>query len=183
MSRLFIALEPPVEIKKQLLHLRRACPGARWQTTEQMHLTLVFIGELNKNRIPELLETLSQVTAEPLTLRLKGVDYFGSSRYPRILFADMEDNPALHKLYSQLYKAVAAMGLALENRKYRPHITLARLERTPYPAIAEFLQHEALFKTDSFTLDQFHLFSSKQTNAGSEYRIEASFPLLCADGV
>ena len=102
MPRLFIALEPPVEIKKQLLPLSRACRGARWQTAEQMHLTLVFIGELDKSRIPELIETLSQITAEPLTLAIKGVDYFGSNRYPRILYAGFAENPALHRLYKQI---------------------------------------------------------------------------------
>lgn len=182
MSRLFIALDLPPEIKLQLLQLPRAYSGASWQTAAQMHITLVFIGDLDKSRMSELLETLSEIVAEPLNLALKGVDYFGSARYPRILFANVEKNPALEKLQKQLYKAVAAMDIELERKKYIPHVTLARLDRTPYENIGQFLETEALFKTDSFSVAQFHLYSSKQTRAGSEYRIETSFPLQCAEG-
>jgi 2'-5' RNA ligase len=176
MPRLFIALDLPPEIKQSLLQLPRAYAGARWQTSAQMHITLVFIGDLDKSRMPELVETLSEITAEPLNLALKGVDYFGSNRYPRVLFANVEKNSALEKLQKQVYKAVAAIDIELERKKYIPHVTLARLDRTPYESVGQFLESEALFKTESFSVAQFHLYSSKQTRAGSEYRIEASFP-------
>ena len=182
MPRLFIALDLPSKIKQQLLQLPRAYSGARWQTAAQMHITLVFIGDLDNSRKPQLLETLSEITAEPLNLALKGVDYFGSHRYPRVLFANVEKNPALEKLQKQLYKAVAAMDIELERKKYIPHVTLARLDRTPYGSVGQFLEAEALFKTDNFSAAQFHLYSSKQSRAGSEYRIEASFPLQTAEG-
>lgn len=181
MPRLFIALDPPLEIKQALLQLPRAYSGARWQIAAQMHITLVFIGDVDKSQVPELIETLTQITSEPLTLSLKGVDYFGSNRYPRVLYAAIEKNPALDKLQKQVYKAVAAMDIELERKKYIPHVTLARLDRTPYESVGQFLEAEALFKTDSFSVEQFHLYSSKQTRAGSEYRIEASFPLVCAE--
>ncbi len=176
MPRLFLALDLPQEIKQSLLQLPRAYSGARWQTSAQMHITLVFIGDLDKSRMPELLEILSEINAEPLNLALKGVDYFGSNRYPRVLFANVEKNSALEKLQKQVYKAVAAMDIELERKKYIPHVTLARLDRTPYESVGQFLEAEALFKTESFSIAQFHLYSSKQTRAGSEYRIEASFP-------
>jgi RNA 2',3'-cyclic 3'-phosphodiesterase len=178
MPRLFIALDPPVEIKRQLLELPRAYSGASWQTAAQIHLTLVFIGEVDKSQIPLLIETLKKIIGVPLTLTLKGVDYFGSSRSPRVLFAGVENSPDLLKLHKQVYHAVEDTGIVLERKKYIPHITLARLNRTPYACVADFLQTEALFKSDSFTLTQFHLFSSKQTRTGSHYQIEASFPLV-----
>ncbi len=177
MPRLFIALDLPSEVKQQLLQLPRAYSGARWQSLEQLHLTLVFIGDVDKSQVPELLEALKQVHAEPLHLSLKGVGYFGSARYPRVLFAEVEKNPALNKLQKQVFNALAGLGLDLEKRKYHPHVTLARLERTPYESVGQFLETEALFKTDSFHLEQFHLYSSRQTRTGSEYRIESSFPL------
>jgi 2'-5' RNA ligase len=175
--RLFIALEPPLEIKQPLLQLSRAMSGARWQTAAQMHITLIFIGDVDNSRLSELKQSLAQITAAPLTLTIKGVDYFGSNRYPRVLYAKIEPNPAVNKLHKQLYSVISDLGLPLEKRKYQPHITLARLDRTPYPSIAHFLQAEALLKSESFQLDTFHLFSSKLTAMGSDYRIEASFPL------
>lgn len=177
MPRLFIALDLPIEIKQQLSLLPRAMSGARWQTIDQMHLTLKFIGELDNSNMPELIEALAQIKAEPFKLRINGVDYAGSKRFPRVLYAQVEKNPALSKLYKQINRALDDAGLEIKTKKLNPHITVARLKQTPYPAIAQFLQAESLLKSEPFTINAFHLFRSKLTPSGSQYQIEESFYL------
>lgn len=178
MPRLFIAIEPPQEIKQKLLLLPRAMSGARWQSAEKMHLSLNFLGEIDKSLIPELIEQLTEIKASPIECHIKGVDYFGSKRYPRVLYAKVVASPALLKLHKQLKKCLENMGLELERQKFIPHITLARLNQTPYPAIIPFLQDAALFETAVFSVDSFHLLSSKLMSTGSEYYIEESFSLI-----
>lgn len=175
MPRLFIALDLPAHIKQQLAQLPRAMSGARWQTIEQMHLTLKFIGELDNSNMPELIEALAQIKAQPFKLRINSVDYVGSKRSPRILYAQIEKNPELSKLYKQINKVLEKTGLELKKQKLNPHITLARLKLTPYPAIAQFLQAESLLKSEYFTIDAFHLFRSKLSLTGSQYQIAESF--------
>ncbi len=175
MPRLFIALEPSESVKQQLLTLSRAMRGARWQNENQLHLTLKFIGELDGSRMPELLDALGQVKAEPFALQISGVDYIGSKRYPRILYAKLNKPPELSKLYRQINNALEDLGLELKRQKLLPHITLARLKETPYPEIARFLQTESLLKSEEFPIDSFHLFRSKLSPSGSEYQIEESF--------
>ncbi len=177
MLRLFTALDPPQEIKQQLLQLRRSMPGARWQNIDQMHITTNFLGEVDKSLLPEIKQALTSVKAESLELNIIGVDYFGSSRQPRILYAKVELNSELIKLNKLINNELLAIGVKTEKQKFRPHITLARLKRTSYQSVGQFIQLEALFKTDSFKLDEFHLFSSKLHPEGSQYFIEESFPL------
>lgn len=175
MPRLFIALELPDSVKRQLLALSRSMRGARWQNEGQLHLTLKFIGEIDGSRMQDLLDALSEVKVEPFTLQIEGVDYIGSRRYPRILYAKVNKPSELSRLYRRINSALEGMGLELEKQKLRPHITLARLKETPYPEIARFLQTESLLKSEAFPIDSFHLFRSKLSPSGSEYQIEASF--------
>ncbi len=177
MLRLFIALDLPETVKQQLLSLRRYMPGARWQSFEQMHVTINFIGDVNNSLLTEIKQRLTSVRAKPLELAINGVDYFGSSRQPSILFAKVVPNPELKKLSRLINNAYSEIGITTERQKFKPHITLARLKQTPYQSVGEFIQLEALFKIDRFMVDNFHLFSSKLHPEGSQYFIEESFPL------
>lgn len=177
MPRLFIALDLPSDIKQQLLQLPRAMRGARWQNENQLHMTLKFIGELDNNQLPELTEALAQIKAEPFILKINGVDYLGSKGFPRVLYAKIDKVPELLRLYKKINNVLESLGLEIKKQKLLPHITLARLNQTPYPAIAHFLQSESLLKSRAFNIDSFHLFRSKLTPSGSQYSIEKSFCL------
>ncbi len=177
MLRLFTAIDPPAAIKQQLLLLRRSMIGARWQKADQMHITVNFIGEVENSFLPEIKEALASVKAGPLALNFNGVDYFGSKRQPRILFAKIEPNQELKKLNKQINNALLEIDIKTDRQKFKPHVTLARLKQTSFHSVGQFIQLESLFKTDCFKLDEFHLFSSKLHPQGSQYFIEESFPL------
>ncbi len=177
MLRLFVAVDPPDTIKQQLLLLNRSISGARWQNLEQIHITINFIGEVNNSQLPPIKDALASIKAEPIELNINGVDYFGSNRQPRTLYAKVVPNPELGKLKKQINDALSDIDIKIEKQKFKPHITLARLKQTSYQSVGEFIQQEALFKTESFWLDEFHLFSSKLKPEGAQYSIEGSFAL------
>lgn len=177
MIRLFIALDPPLLIKQQLITLNRSIAGARWQHVEQMHITLTFIGDVDNSLLAEIKHTLSLIKHDPFELTLQGVDYFGSTRQPRILFAKVAPNPELKKIRKKINNALSDLDINLEKKKFNPHITLARLQQSSYQSVAPFIQQEALYKSNSFYVQEFHIFSSKLHPKGSQYFIEESFSL------
>lgn len=175
MLRLFIALEPPVFIKQQLLLLRRSIPGAHWQNSDQMHITTNFIGDVDNTSLTLIIAAIATIKLELLTLSINGVDYFGSNHQPRVIYAKVTAIPELMKLNKRINNVLHEIGIETERKKYKPHITLARLKQASFQSVGQFIQTEGLFRTEIFTLSEFHLLSSKLSPDGSQYIIEESF--------
>jgi 2'-5' RNA ligase len=180
MIRLFVALAVPDRIADRLFGLQAGVPGARWQTREQLHITLRFIGEVPGHHMRDVDSVLSGIPAPALGLRLKSVGEFGGKK-PRALWTGVasEDDTLLH-FQRKIETALQRLGLAAEPRKYTPHVTLARLRAAPVGAVMDWLTDHALFETEPWQPDAFHLYSSMLTGGGSIYRIERSYPLGAA---
>jgi len=164
--RLFVALCLPDRVIASLLALECGVPGARWQTREQLHLTLRFIGEADGRTM----------AAPGFTLELKGVGSFGG-KAPRDLWAGVEPNEALAHLRRKIESALQRIGLEPDGRKFTPHVTLARLKGAHNGRVIDFHAGHALYASGPFAVDGFHLYSSKLTSNGAIYRIEKSYRL------
>jgi 2'-5' RNA ligase len=174
--RLFVALALPEPVADALLSLENGVPGARWQTREQLHLTLRFIGEVDGARLADIADALSQVAAPPFTLTLKGVGCFGGDR-PRALWTGAAEAEPLCRLNRKIESVLQRLGLAPDARKFSPHVTLARLKGTPRGAATDFLADRALFAAPPFPVTSFALYSSLTAPAGSRYTVERKYPL------
>jgi 2'-5' RNA ligase len=127
--RLFVALWPPPDAVSELLaavdEVRADAPDLRWTRPEQWHLTLAFLGEVPDDRRPELEERLARAASRhpPLTLRFAGGGRFGS----RLLFTRLDgDREQLTRLAASVSAAARRSRIAVDDRPYRPHLTLAR---------------------------------------------------------
>lgn len=174
--RLFVALALPDAVKQSLVALQGGIPGARWQTREQLHLTLRFIGEVDGAQMAAIDDALSLISAPAFTLELKAVGSFGG-KTPRDLWAGVKPNEALNHLQRKIESALQRIGLPAEKRKYTPHVTLARLKSPQNGRVVDFLTHHALYASGEFPADQFILYSSKTTSDGSIYRAEKAYGL------
>jgi len=174
--RLFVAIALPDAIAQTLSMLQSGVPGARWQTREQMHLTLRFIGEADGNQAQAIDDALSAIDAPVFELQLKGVGEFGG-RNPRALWAGVAANEALAHLQRKIETALQRIALPAEERKFTPHVTLARLKAAPRGRVMDFLVHHALYASAAFPVGEFTLFSSHLSPNGSLYRVERSYPL------
>lgn len=175
--RLFVAIEPPEEVKHELAQLCSGVPGANWVTPERMHLTLRFIGEVNGTLQRDLVSALGEVRGEPFRLRFKGVGHFGERRRAQLLWAGVEADDGLGLLQRRVESAVVRAGLAPEKRRFHPHLTLARLKGAPIERVTGFLSGHGLFASTPFEADAFVLFSSFLSHNGAIYRPEATYPL------
>ena len=127
--RLFVALWPPPDAVAELLaavdEVRADAPGLRWTRPEQWHLTLAFLGEVADDKRQELEERLARAAGRhpPLTLRFAGGGRFGT----RVLFTRVDgDRAPLTRLAASVSAAARRSRIPVDDRPYRPHLTLAR---------------------------------------------------------
>ncbi|HEY4263999.1 MAG TPA: RNA 2',3'-cyclic phosphodiesterase [Micropepsaceae bacterium] len=176
MIRLFVALELPETVRDRLTALEGGVPGARWAGDEQLHLTLRFIGEVDENVANDIDDALAGIRTPAFALELAGVGEFGGKK-PRALWAGVRANDALLHLQRKIETALQRIGLPAEERKFSPHVTLARMHSAPQEKIVQFLTQHALFASGPFPVDRFVLFSSQLGSGGSVYHAERIYKL------
>jgi RNA 2',3'-cyclic 3'-phosphodiesterase len=174
--RLFVALALPDNVAEGLAMLQSGVPGARWQTREQLHLTLRFIGEVDGRDAGAADDALSLIEAPRFTLALKGVGEFGG-KTPHSLWTGVRDKEPVVFLQRKIETALQRAGLPAEQRKFQPHVTLARLKGAPKGRVMDFLTDHALYASAPFDVDAFILYSSLITPNGSLYRAEKAYRL------
>ncbi len=173
--RLFVAIDLPDSVKERLALLCCGLPGARWVAPEQIHLTLRFIGEVDGGLFLDIRDALTEIAGKSFSLGLSGVGFFPPRGKPRVVWVGLQKNESLLKLRNRMESRLVDVGLEPEGRKFSPHITLARLKKTPTIKIVRFLESHSHFCTSSFSVENFHLYSSVLGRKGAVHRIEASY--------
>lgn len=125
--RLFLAILFEEPVKDRLCEamelIRRSTRTSRLTRRENLHLTLVFLGELRE--AGKVREAMEEIRTSPFPLEIRGLGRFqrdGGDLY----WAGIEPSLPLQNLYLELKNALASKGIAVEDRPYRPHLTLAR---------------------------------------------------------
>lgn len=180
MPRLFIALDLPEDVTAGLDRLCEGLPGMRWSDPGQFHLTLRFIGEVERGTFYEIGEVLAGISHAPFELALKGLGQFPPRGAPHTLWAGVEDpGNALPSLRRRIGRALEEVGLEPERRKFVPHVTLGRF-RAPPPEerLGSYLFRRNLFRTERFPVSSFALYSSQLRPEGSLHRVEADYDFV-----
>jgi 2'-5' RNA ligase len=179
MHRLFIALDFPDEVRESVSNMCIGVPAAKWVSKDQLHLTLRFIGDADDGLFSEIEDVLHDVNASKFSIALKGVGYFPPRRKPNVLWVGIEPCVALTILREEIEALMEELGLEPEERKYHPHITVARLRpEAPLDRITGFLAANSLFKAENVSISEFHLYSSVLMPAGAVHTVEASYQLI-----
>lgn len=176
MRRVFFGLEIPAEIKNRLLQVRAEVAGAKWQSVEQMHLTSLFLGDIDEECVLAVREVAREISLAAFELNIAWLGCFGQPHAPQHFWAGAQPEAPVVSLHSAIQNQVESLGLHTERRAYRPHLTLAIFEREP-GSVEHFLDQyrEILFGT--FQVDEFVLFESEQSSAGSVYTVLERYPL------
>jgi 2'-5' RNA ligase len=174
--RLFTALEIPAPIAFSLSLLRGGLPGARWIDPENYHITLRFIGDIDQRTAMEVARALERIDRPAFGLSLDGLDAFGG-RKPQAVVACVRAAPALKELQAEQERIVQRIGLDPEKRRFRPHVTLARLRTASEPDVAAYLALRGDFRTAPFPVGRFVLLSSRASKGGGPYLMEEAYPL------
>ena len=176
MHRLFIAIRPPRAIRERLLGLMGGVPGARWQSDDQLHLTLRFIGEVDGHLADDIAAALGSIAFPRFEIALKGAGRFGEGSRKGSLWVGVTPHDRLAMLHKKVDQACIRAGLPSEGRAYLPHITVARLGRTAGPA-EPFLADASAAASEPFTVDSFCLYESTLGSEGAAYEIVERYRL------
>jgi 2'-5' RNA ligase len=183
--RLFVALEIPEpprrEVRRRVDAVRDRLPRGRWVDLDNLHLTLLFLGETAEGKVPTLAAGLREAFAlcPPLDLRLASGGTFPPGRPARVAWVGVEAPEELMTLQADVTKAaVEALGFEPEERAYHPHATLARC---PDPwrrdAIDKFKNALTSPIGPPFVADHGILFESKMSPKGARYTVVEAFPM------
>lgn len=175
--RLFFALWPDEPTMRRLAGLQQSLRPTwtgRWLRPENLHVTLVFLGQVPTGRLPELQSLAGQVQSPSFALVLDELQWW---RGNRVLCLAPGTMPAgLGALVADLSAALESAGFELENRPYRAHLTLARQATTRDRSFGQPAPTE-------LEATAFSLMVSRAMPGGSSYSTLGSWPLVTRSGV
>jgi len=175
--RLFIAIPVPDEIRQNLIAVSSGVRGARWVRPEGMHITLFFCGETDRAQARDLDAELADITIPPFELRCDGFGYFERGSRIKSIWAGIEGNTTLGYLHGRVESAAVKAGFEREARKYKPHITLARLKQARADDVGTWIEQHDTISIPSFTVDKFTLYRSHLAREGAMYEPLVDYPL------
>lgn len=181
--RLFIGLEIPAEVRdavaSRIENLKHRLPAARWVRKDNFHFTLVFLGETDESRLPDLQAALAPVFGpwSPFRLQLEESGSFPPRRPARVLWVGLKEGEAICQLQAQVWKALSSvLDLEAEWKPYHPHLTVARCPRAwPRRAIDSWRQAVSGPVGESFRVSRGVLFSSHLGRGGATYEVVQSY--------
>lgn len=176
MLRLFVAINLPRAVRERLLAAMGGISGARWQSDDQLHLTLRFIGEVDRHLAGDIHAALGAVHQPRFELALAGLGAFERRGQPNAVWAGVAPHEPLKALHKKVDQAVLRAGIAPDRRAYLPHITLARLNRSAGP-VHDLIGTTGGLSSPPFEIDNFCLFESRLTPEGASYSILERYPL------
>ncbi len=180
--RLFVALIPPeeivVDLERAVAPLRAQDRTLRWVRAEHWHLTLAFLGEVAEERLPDLTTRLARAAKRhpAPTLAFTGGGRFGN----RVLWAGVTgDRDPLRRLAASVQAAVRRAGIPVEERDWRPHLTLARVPERDRADLRPLVERLRAYAGDAWTATELHLVRSR-LRAEPRYETLQSWPLGAA---
>lgn len=176
MHRLFVAIRPPETVRKLLLAAMGGISGARWQTEDQLHLTLRFIGEVDRHRGVDVHAALGGIHHPRFEIALSGLGAFDRRGQPVTIWAGVTPQEPLRTLHKKIDQAMLRVGVEPDQRAFFPHITLARLKPTS-GRIRGLVEEAGGLRSEPFPVDRFALFASTLTPEGAVYTAVETYPL------
>jgi 2'-5' RNA ligase len=183
--RTFIGVDVGPAIRDRLVALQgtlgEAGPDVKWVEQANLHVTLLFLGEVEDRQVAKICTMVAETTAnqESLRISVEGVGAFPTPRRPRILWAGIADGAeALVALHDDLEKPLSKLGYRREERRYKPHITLGRIRSAaPADGLARALTQQATWKGGETLVRELHVMSSELTSRGPNYTVLSRAPL------
>jgi 2'-5' RNA ligase len=137
--RLFIAVNFDDQVKRWFLEaqaeIRAKSRGGNFSREENLHLTLVFLGETPGSRLPEIERIMGQSAGPPPELVFSGLGCFSRAR-KELWYLGAEEGPGLERLREireELCAGLLGLGLPFDPRPFRAHVTLGREIRRDTP--------------------------------------------------
>jgi 2'-5' RNA ligase len=179
--RSFVAIPLSADVRRATTRLiermRRQDDGIKWVPTDNLHLTLKFLGEVDNTEVPAVCDLLRQVSEPfgPFELVFSGTGGFPDVERPRVLWAGVQEKSgSLCQMVAEMESALAKLGFKPEPRDYRPHLTLGRTRGGSRRASADVVarvQAESEVRLGTCMADQLQLIASFLDKRGPTYQV------------
>ncbi len=177
--RAFIAVDIGDEIRAKLDELQRRLKkvhaNVRWVNPRNMHLTLVFLGDVPAGQIAAVRQVMNQAAhgQGSFTIAAQGAGFFGKPGYPRVIWVGLGDCPTLMQLQGRIVQGLHHAEIDFDSKRFSPHLTLGRVKGIDQH-IGPLLQKVKKFRdteSGSALIDRVELIQSTLTPRGAEYRV------------
>jgi len=172
----FIAVDvPPLTSLERLAgELRGASSSLKVVRTDQIHLTLKFLGDTEEGLVPEIVTAIREAGADvrPFEVRVRGTGAFPSLARMNVIWVGVEDAEPLAKIARALESSLESLGFPREARAWRAHATLARVKGArDLDRVSSILGARAEETFGTYRVDAVHLKKSVLTPQGAQYSV------------
>ncbi len=184
--RSFLAFELPLEIETVVTRvsdeLKKSSLDAKWVKPGNIHLTVVFMGNVEVNEIPVIKEKIGEACLkyDAFDISLKGLGCFPHMRKPRVVWIGLDgDLERMSYFRDVLQECLVPFGIEEEKRGFKPHLTLGRF-RKPRRASSEELELLSRYEdvtSPTCSLTELGLFKSELKPGGARYTRLGVWPL------
>ena len=170
--RTFVALEMPVVVKRQVVFVARHLSHLgqmRWVRSEGVHLTLKFLGDVEENRVADIVSVVQQVASkfQPFALSTAGLGGFPRLERARVLWLGVEgDLGQLRVLQGRIAQKLEDLGFERERRPFFAHVTVGRARRKPVRVTAVNVK---TWRAINFSVDRVSVMKSTLRPEGAVY--------------
>lgn len=184
MKRIFIAISTPPgdSLLKMVTSLKTSLAGEniKWADEKNMHLTLAFLGDTEEKRIKSLIKGLAGICSDfdRFSIVLSSAGVFKNYRDPRVIWAGINQSERLESLNKKIINYLGESGFVVEDRPFRPHITLGRIKKLNDVNVLESLLNN--YKNSVFNeinVGEIILYESILLPAGPLYKVLQKFGL------
>jgi len=154
----------------------------RWIDLGNLHLTLKFIGKTKEEKVSEIIEALSSIETNfsPFEIELSKLKAFYSKNEPKILWIDVKNKPEISELSLSINNALEAIDIKNNEKKYTPHLTIARIKQVKNIEKYKDLFNENFIFSLKYQISEFHLIESDLKPTGVQYYVLKTFVLNSA---
>ena len=184
--RSFLALELPSEIKEIVARVsgevRQSTLDVKWAKVDNIHLTVVFMGNIETEDIPAIGDGVKKVclTYGAFDASLKGIGCFPNKRSPRVLWLGLDgDLERMSNFRDALQEQLTPFGIKEERRRFKPHLTLGRFRKSKRMDLQgdELLSKYEDLASPVCPLKELILFKSDLKPSGAKYTKLEVWPL------
>jgi len=175
--RCFVAFDLPRPVRNHLAKVTaplRERYDIRWVPPEQMHVTVLFAGDVGREAVDALAERVERCELAPLSLQLQPLGVFPPRGIPRVVWAGLGGGTAALRATQEQFEAVAEpLGIPREKRAFTPHVTLGRV-KSPFGALAlidQLAERSADLKDKPFEAPSLTLYESVLTPQGPRHEV------------
>ena len=187
--RTFIAVDFPPYMLKKIAEItaffRTLTPEKhlKWVETDNLHLTIKFLGEIEEYKTAQVKHTLSQALKDQncFDIEINGLGMYPSKNNPRVIWLGITGANPLTEIFKVLNLELTALDITPERRAFSPHLTIARIRRhTDHKQALQIGEILSEYKVESLgviTIEQVHLYQSVLTPSGPIYTLLHSVDL------